>query len=218
MRNIEKLPEPQVLVENKGAWKATLEENSSPYNKTRYRHADIKETLIKETHSKCVYCESKIGHNCPGDIEHKIPKSQIIDMIFEWNNMTIACNECNRRKGDYYDPNCMFLDPNTDDVENLVQHVGPMVFSKPGCQRSELTVRMLEINSINARKQLIARKIERLESVKNLVERIADEQKFELKDFLLGDLWQSCEVSSEFSGMIKAYVEGLPIQFRPADC
>ena len=217
MRNIQKLPEPQALLENKEVWKAALETNPSDHNRDRYRHADIKQTLIKETHGKCVYCESKIGHNCPGDIEHKMPKSKRKDMIFEWTNMTIACTECNRRKGDYYDPNCMFLDPNTDDVENLVQHQGPVVFSKPGYHRSELTLRMIEINSISNRKSLIGRKIERLESVKNLVERIAGQQNRALKEFLLEELWQSCEVSSEFSGMIKAYVEDLPLQFRPAD-
>ena len=33
-----------------------------------------------------------------------------------WDNMTIACSECNRRKLDHYDPECVFLDSNVDDV------------------------------------------------------------------------------------------------------
>lgn len=210
MRNITKTSEPQILVDNKEQWNSDLASNPTDHNKNKYRHPEIKSALLNETHNKCVYCESKIGHNCPGDIEHKIPKSQQMDLIFVWDNMTIACTECNRRKAEYYDPSCMFLNPNTDDVENMVQHVGPLVFSRPGNRRSAVTVRILELNSMYRRKQLIGRKIERLESISNLVERIADECNPILKTFLLEDLMESCSISTEFSSMIKTYVEGLP--------
>jgi len=213
MRNIAKLAEPHVLLENKDTWDETLRINPSEHNKNRYRHPEIKGTLLNETANKCVYCESKIGHNCPGDIEHKVPKSCRIDMIFDWTNMTIACSECNRRKGEYYDPDCMFLDPNVDDVESMVQHVGPLIFNTPGDTRSEVTVRTLEINSLNGRSKLIGRKIERLESTKNLVERIARENNPVLKEFLIDELNQHGEVSSEFSGMIKTYIEALPVNW-----
>jgi hypothetical protein len=210
MRNIVKLSEPPILNEKKEEWKAALLSNPSDHNKDKYRHPEIKALLFTETHSKCVYCESKIGHNCPGDIEHKIPKSRRTDLIFEWNNMTIACNECNRRKAEYYDPICMFLDPYTDDVENLIQHVGPLIFNRPGNTRSEVTVRMLELDSPKRRPNLISQKMERLESIRNLVERIATTDNTTLKSFLLEQLTESYDISSEFSGMIKAYAEGLP--------
>lgn len=210
MRNIAKLSEPPILTEKREEWKAALSSNPSEHHKNKYRHPEIKAHLLNETHGKCVYCESKIGHNCPGDIEHKIPKSRQIDLIFEWDNMTIACNECNRRKAEYYDPNCMFLDPNNDNVENLVQHVGPLVFNRPGNVRSEVTVRTLELNSLKGRPSLISRKMEKLESIKNLVERIATTENTTLKSFLLEELTESYDISSEFSGMTKKYVEDLP--------
>lgn len=207
MRRIAKLKEPAILPHSKAQWEAALSANPSETNCHRYRHPDIKKSLLAETNDKCVYCESKIGHNCPGDIEHKIPKSKRPDLIFNWDNMTIACNECNRRKAQYYDTSCMFLDPYTDDVENLVQHVGPLVFNRPGSARSEVTVRTLELNE---RRPLIDRKIERLESVKNMCERIVNSDNPALKSFLLQNLAESCEVRSEFSGMVKTYVGGLP--------
>ena len=40
------------------------------------RDKSIKEQILKETHGKCVYCESKISHVCPGDIEHILPKNK----------------------------------------------------------------------------------------------------------------------------------------------
>lgn len=210
MRNVPKLPEPGILIEKKEEWKSALSVDPSDTNKNRYRHPEIKQTIRTETFDKCVYCESKIGHNCPGDIEHKIPKAKRPNLIFDWGNMTHACNECNRRKGEYYDPDCMFLDPNTDDVENLVHHVGPLVFNRPGDERSEVTVRILQLNSLRDRPKLIDRKMERIENIKNLLELIAKTKNPTLKSFYRQELVENCEISSEYSGMVKTFVEGLP--------
>lgn len=206
MRNIAKLPQPKILAEKKAEWTAALLAEPSETNRHRYRDSQIKTTLLAETNNKCVYCESKIGHNCPGDIEHKVPKVIRPELTFQWDNMTIACNECNRRKSQYYDTNCMFLDPNTDDVEGMVQHLGPIVFSRPGDKRSGVTVRILELDSASKRQTLFGRKMERLEYVRHLVERIASETNSALKTFLLRELTDSYDVSSEYSGMIKQYV------------
>lgn len=210
MRKMLKRPEPQVLIDNKDSWKSAVENNPSKNNKGKYGHPDIKKTLLNETYNKCVYCESKIGHNCPGDIEHKVPKAERPDLIFEWDNMTIACSECNRRKSDYYDLDCMFLDPYTDNVENLVLHSGPFVFSLPGDKRSEVTVRILELRSDKERKSLIGRKIEKLENINHLIERIAVEDNAVIKDFLNEILSESCDIPAEYSGMVKKHVESLP--------
>ena len=211
MRNILKINPPDILVNNCQAWQDGYAINPSENNRTKYRHPDIKTTLMEETQGKCVYCESKVGHNCPGDVEHKIPVVQRPDLLFDWENMTIACTECNRRKLVYFDPQCMFLDPNDDDVENKLQHVGPLVFNKPGDVRAEVSVRLLELDKLDARKYLIGRKFEKLEEIRNLVERISAETNIVLKQFLLDELSEKCSISGEFSAMVKTFVEGLPI-------
>lgn len=210
MRNIPKLPEPPILASKKDEWNNAVKINPSGHNKNKYRHPDIKATLCSETNDKCVYCESKIGHNCPGDIEHKIPKSRRPDLIFEWDNLTIACNECNRRKLGYYEPSCMFLDPNTDDVENMLQHLGPFIYNLPGNKRSEVTIRILELDKLDGRIELIARKMEKLEEIKHLVERIVSEPNQIVKTFLIKDLSEKHDIVSEYSGMVKSYVDLLP--------
>lgn len=208
MRKIPKSPEPQVLIENKDSWRTAFESNPSNHNRDKYRHPDIKKALLDETYEKCVYCESKIGHNCAGDTEHKIPKSKRTDLIFEWSNMTIACSECNRRKLDYYNPACMFLDPNIDNVEDLLIHLGPIVHNyHPGDKRSEITVTILQLQS---RKPLIGRKIEKLQNIKHLIQRIVNEVNPTMKDFLQRELSERCDISAEFSGMVKACVELQP--------
>ena len=202
MRAINKKPKPQVLVDSEDSWLTAFKsDQSNSTKKNRYRDKQIKEALKEETGYKCVYCESKIGYNTPGDIEHKIPSSKNIDLHFTWSNLTIACTECNRRKNDYYEEGAEFLDPYSDDVEQLVEHHGPIVYWKAGSLRAEITVRTLELNSKN-RLPLILNKMEKLEEVSNLFERYESEPNETLKSLLKRKLIEMTEVNSEYSGMI----------------
>jgi uncharacterized protein (TIGR02646 family) len=157
VRNISKSAPPGILVDNSETWLA--EYLACPTNQTakyRYRHPDIKQALKNESGDKCVYCESKIGHNTPGDIEHKVPSSGDPSMHFEWRNLAIACTECNRRKNAYYNESTPFLDPHNDDVESMIVHHGPLVFWISGNRRAEITLRLLELGN-SARSALVLR-------------------------------------------------------------
>ena len=207
MRRIPKLTPPAILVDNAETWTdRILSEDASKTDKLRYRHQDIKARLLEETSSKCTYCESKIGHNCPGDIEHKVPKASHPELAFVWENLTVACSECNRRKGEYDDPGTPLLDPNVDDVETRLIHAGPLVFSLPGDASSEMTVRLLELSKPMRRPELIARKTERLEAVQNLLERISKTSPGPLKDLLVDEVRSMAESAAEYSAMVMAYL------------
>jgi hypothetical protein len=210
MRNFSKAVAPEILTQNQQRWSEEYLNNPSENNRVKYRHPDIKSALINETHSKCVYCESKVGHNCPGDVEHKSPVAHQPNLLFDWSNLTIACNECNRRKLDYYDPQCMFLDPYNDDVEARLQHIGPLVFSKPNDAQADVSIRILELDKPDRRKNLIGRKFEKLEDIRNFVERITITENAILKQFLMHELNERCSPKAEFSAMVKSYVDGLP--------
>ena len=202
MRSILKLRKPQVLEDNEDVWLSDYKlDKSNKTKKYRYRHKDIKETLKNETGFKCVYCEAKIGHNTPGDIEHKIPSSKCTDKHFLWENLTIACTECNRRKNDYYQKAAEFLDPYTDEVDELVEHHGPVVSWKAGNERAEISVRTLQLNSW-ARRSLIIDKIEKIEAVNNLHERCLGTANIVLKQLLEKQLLEMTAVDSEYSGMV----------------
>jgi len=205
MRKLNKGEIPAVLAENVEWW--TEEFVADPENHTkryRYRHPEIKAALLKETAGKCVYCESKVGHNTPGDTEHKIPSSEDNTLHFSWTNLTIACSECNRRKNDYFRPSMPFLDPYVDDVESVLVHLGPIVGWKPGYQRAEITIRTLELHS-GARRELISRKIERLEELSELLERLASSSCDELMGLLLTKrLEEMKSPDAEYSGMVMA--------------
>ncbi|MDB9999669.1 HNH endonuclease [Porticoccaceae bacterium] len=206
MRNLTKAVEPEVLARNHVVWLSQYKaDKSNATNKTRYRERNIKETLKKETGYKCVYCESKIGHNTPGDIEHKVPSSKDEDQHFIWFNLTIACSECNRRKNNYYEIGNEFLDPYSDNVETALEHYGPLVFWKSANERAETTIRILQLNG-NDRQQLIERKIKKLEDFSNLIERFLVQTGM-LKMLLWQQILEMIDLSSEYSAMLQEVIQ-----------
>src|SRR3954469_25335779 len=98
MIKLEKTERPQVLTDNADDWTAVLLEKQAQgeepttSEKTKYRHRDIKAALLNETHGKCAYCESKLRHITYGDVEHIVPKSLALAKIFDWANLTLACD------------------------------------------------------------------------------------------------------------------------------
>jgi 5-methylcytosine-specific restriction endonuclease McrA len=201
VRCLEKLSCPSVLIENQQNWlKDYLQDKNNNTHKFRYRHPDIKAQLKAETGWKCIYCESKIGHNTPGDIEHKNPSSKVIELHFEWINLTIACTECNRRKNDYFNSEIGFLDPYNDDVEGTIEHHGPMVTWVSGNRQAEISIKILELNT-DKRLALIVRKFEKLNEFFGLLERWHQEEGL-LKNLLWKDIEDRVDRFSEFSGML----------------
>lgn len=207
MRKLTKAKEPSVLSENRQKWLNDLKvDRTSAYRRHRYRHPDIKSALCSETGHKCVYCESKIGHNTPGDIEHKIPTSKDVDSHFKWENLTIACTECNRRKNDYYEAHEGFLDPYIDDVEAMLIHHGPVVSWAPGHRRAEITVKILGLFGPE-RLQLFFRKLEKLQQVADLLERHNEVSDQALRMVLQQQLTAMRDSSEEYSAMVASYIE-----------
>ncbi len=97
----------------------------------KYRHAEVKQALVRVFHGKCAYCESKITHVDYGHIEHYRPKSRFPDLTFEWDNLLLACGICNgaEHKGDCFPEaadNGPLLNPCDDDpVAHLRFHFDP---------------------------------------------------------------------------------------------
>lgn len=203
MRRIIKQDEPTILAENLEAWtEAYLADKSNKTKKFRYRHPDIKGALREETADKCVYCESKIGHNTPGDVEHMTPSSVEDRLHFVWSNLTIACTECNRRKNDYFDEQKPFLNPYVDAVEDRLVHHGPVVGWAPGDDVAEVTVRTLQLNDW-ARRTLIGRKVEKIEELNNVVARQASANPM-IRELMTLQIAKMKRADAEYSGMIQA--------------
>jgi len=204
MRKLRKLAEPALLAQKKDAWLADfLADPDNSTKRYRYRKPEIKTKLLEETFDKCVYCEVKIGHNAPGQVEHKIPTSLVPHEHFTWANLTIACGECNRRKNNYYDALKPFLDPYSDDVEARVIHYGPTVGWPAGDATAETCITILELEG-TARRNLLNRKIEKIGEINNTVARMVNDPDPQIRDLMKQKLKRAGQRDAEYSGMIRS--------------
>jgi hypothetical protein len=203
VRCLKKIAEPAVLATNHVQWLVDYRaDKTNTTNRYRYRHAEIKLSIRLETGDKCVYCESKVGHNTPGDIEHKIASSVDDSRHFIWSNLTLACGECNRRKGILGADND-FLDPYVDDIDEVLIHLGPLVWWKTGEMKAEITVKTLKLHSWE-RSLLILRKIEKLAEVATLLGRLNGKLTGALLGLIEGEVREMTKVNAEYSGMVRA--------------
>lgn len=219
MRKIKKLEKPQILVDNAEKWTeeycSCLFAGQEPSQKvaTRYKDPTIKETLEKETHGKCAYCESKIKHISYGDIEHILPKNKDAcpDLYVEWSNLTLACEKCNRSgKGTYYQPQLPLINPYIDNPAQHFNDIGPLIMPIPGDNRAYVTRNTLQLD----RPALVERRTERIMLVEPLLNTWAKEQDTVMKEVMEQQLHDEYSEDKEFSSTIKAYlgVNGFPVR------
>ena len=134
MIKLSKTAKPNVLALNSVTWtdaiisKLSKGDKLTASEKTKYRHPEVKAALISETNGKCAYCESKIKHVHHGDVEHISPKSLQPEKMFEWENLTIACEICNQNKSDK-DPFIEhIIDPYKVDPSLHLVFMGALIF------------------------------------------------------------------------------------------
>lgn len=219
MRKLNKLDKPQILVDNAVLWTQEycdcLKEGKTPSKEiaTRYNEDSIKSTLEKETHEKCVYCESKIKHISYGDIEHILPKNKDArpDLYVEWSNLTLACEQCNRSgKRMYYNPELPLINPYMDEPSEHLIDMGPIIMPVIGDDRAYVTKEKLKLN----RAALVERRNERIISVENLLNAWKKEPRTEIKNILEEQLHNEYSEDKEFTSTVKSYLRqmGFPIK------
>jgi uncharacterized protein (TIGR02646 family) len=93
-----------------------------------YGAKSVKNALKKAQHDKCAFCESKITHIAPGDVEHFRPKAGYRQrsngplvrpgyywLAYEWSNLFFCCSLCNQKfKGNHF--------PLADATERATSH------------------------------------------------------------------------------------------------
>lgn len=196
---LSKGPEPSVLATNKVAWTAEFE---AGVDRRRYAHQEIRDALIGETARKCAYCESRMEHVAPSNVEHMVPKSVRTNLVCEWTNLTLACPTCNTKKGDYYDDGCPLLNPYEDDPDDHLRWVGPMVFAVTP-DRGRVTRSRLALN----RSELLFQRGQRIDRARELLELIADSAPAVGR--ALGEDLRSMQLAdAEYSAAVRAFIAG----------
>lgn len=209
MIRLKKTKKPDVLAKNETAWiKAFLareakNEEPTEAEKSKYRHHKIKEALVKETDGKCAYCESKLRHITPGDVEHIIPKSKVPAKIFEWENLTLACGVCNGNKSNHFGDHDNFVDPYQVEPSEHFFFAGPMILPQPTSNPGLLTEAVLKLN----RPELIERRSDKIRQLNTLVRNIAVAKDQEIREVLRIDLEKNeTAANKEYAGMARQFL------------
>ncbi|NOR28055.1 MAG: HNH endonuclease [Lutibacter sp.] len=169
-----KKPEPQVLSTNKSNWTTLLLGHISRGEKVpsvlsnAYNTTEVKDSLRLESHSKCMYCESKVGHITYEHIEHIKPKAKtkFPQLAYEYDNLGLSCPKCNMNKSDTYDINNTFINPYIDNPITHFVSYGAFIWAKSGDNRAKLSELEIDLN----RAELLEIRGERMKTIRGLVD------------------------------------------------
>ena len=197
MIGLSKADEPEVLAINRATWTA---EFSAGDDKRRYAHEDIRDALRGETHRKCAYCESRMEHVAPGNVEHIIPKSVKPELVCDWNNLTLACPLCNTKKGAYYSVDCPLINPYVDNLDEHLRWIGPMLDAITP-DRGRVTVRRLDLN----RAELLYKRMHAMEKALDILNSMATHPG-PISEALKEDLRAMILDDAEYASAVRALV------------
>ncbi len=98
---VERLDEPEILINKKEKWLTTfLEKGSKRPPSSQYGHQKIKDALSAMSFNKCFYCECRLGAGKDErpEVDHYIGIAENPELAFEWSNLYLSCFSCNRCK------------------------------------------------------------------------------------------------------------------------
>jgi hypothetical protein len=210
MRGLTKTDEPQVLKDNAETWtkeyKSAVAAGTKP--RERWRDSDITSALKDETSDKCAYCEALIEGVAYSHVEHIFPKSICIDLVYAWENLTLACQICNVRKGNYYDTASPLVHPYEDDPEMHIAFAGPMPLPVLNDGKGERTVLHLDLQ----RGVLLVQRARAIQALYNWLSKWqaasgSDKDSYELA------VRDSLSEDREFTSCLRAYAksQGFPV-------
>lgn len=211
MIKLTKEPKPIILEQNESSWKTQLmkhiqDDTPIPTSLSqKYNHDEVKSVLKKESHNKCMYCESKVSHVAYEHIEHIKPKAKhkYPELTFTWENLGLACPKCNMNKTDEFDDNMPFINPYLDMPNQYFVAGGPYLFPTNSNLRADLTIKQIKLN----RPELIERRIKKIDEITRLIESYLNQPEGLLKNITFKELCNEVDQDKEYSFIIKSYLE-----------
>jgi hypothetical protein len=196
---------PAILESNQATWTAEFlaARNAggeiSETIRFRYRHPEIKAALHTEAASKCIYCETKLSI---GETDHFVPVSERPELVVLWDNLGLACKECNTNKGAYYSLAEPLINPFIDEPSDHLLFFGPLVLGRAGDMKGLRTELRLKLS----RTDLVQRRSERVLRLRPLVAQWLAQPEGQTKDLLKSALIAECAAFSEYAAIVRAYL------------
>ena len=156
MKNVVRSTIPNSLKDNGRKWtKDLLRELEKRELKTsdplfsKYNEPDVKNTLNVMYENTCCYCEANLHIVDYPHIEHRKPKSTYPQDTYNWDNLHLACEKCNMRKGKKYDEVNPILDsvsdvPISDHLKYVITPIGAKLEAKS--PRGRVTIDHTDLN------------------------------------------------------------------------
>ena len=185
--------------------------------------ADVRTTLHDMQSGKCCYCERKIRSSGPRqEIEHFWPKGAYDDKRNLWTNLLLACDLCNRHKGNKFPLDNLgqplVIDPTSDDVNpeseltfftkfnNVDEYrlLGQAV-RVPGSARGETTIEVVGLSRNHHSKERRRHFVQvLLPWLERYTEARENDDEVEI-EFLLDELGRHMESPAEYAGFARAF-------------
>lgn len=167
-----------------------------------YKHPVNKEALKKANSDKCMYCESKISQIDFAHIEHFKPKAtdKYPELEFVWDNLGYACPKCNNAKSDKFHNDTPYIDPYSEDPSEYFYATGAWLFIKNGSERSEISIRDIELN----RPELLEKRLEKITEIQKSINSCHRTSNEALKAAALNELEQESCSEKEYSFFVVA--------------
>ncbi len=97
MRFIKRLPKPDILTRKENVWRDNfLQSNKARPHNSQYAHQEIRSALNSMSFHKCFYCERKLK-DISQEVDHFIEVAERKELAFDWNNLYLACDNCNNK-------------------------------------------------------------------------------------------------------------------------
>jgi uncharacterized protein (TIGR02646 family) len=205
MRIVKRLQEPESLRKNAVKWtkalldaieKAKKEGSKAPdslYN--HYKQPDIL-VRLRQMYGNgevcyCCYCESIIDDVSYEQIEHRMPKRMSLDKYPErtylWSNLHIACEKCNRSKGNKFNEGAPILDAATDTIaDHLGYTLSPTkgVYRQTKSKRGITTVEHADLDRSSLRIARLKVWIETIKAIQEIVKFGSGAEAYTAKEML----------------------------------
>lgn len=147
----------------------------SSFSRTELKKRTIVQ-LEKMFKGCCAYCEGKYKGTSFPQIEHFKPKSLYPELMFDYNNMILSCQECNTAKSNTYDEK--LVNPIEDEPNEHLRYKAYMLY--PLNERGKYTIDLLKLNSnkrLSNKEKGLNQINDRLDFIQELIDKLKTNDK-----------------------------------------
>lgn len=154
MRHIDRLPEPDILLQKRELWQQQFDKRRKENPKARpdsskYGNKAIRTTLDACSHIKCFYCESRLKGESK-EIDHLKEVSIAPELAFTWSNLYLSCRNCNDKVDHNGIPVEDILDPclaTDEEIQENITFEDECIYSQSGSDKGLKTIQKFHLNS-----------------------------------------------------------------------